>query len=58
MGKIKFVKINLDENLILGEESQIMSTSNMLILRDGKIISHFIGYHQKEQVQVILNKHM
>lgn len=57
-GKIKFVKVNIDENQTLSNQFGIMSIPNMVVLNKGKVIDNFIGFHQKEQVQEILNRHI
>jgi len=57
-GKIKFVKVNVDENQGLSSQFGIMSIPNMIVLDKGKVVDNFIGFHQKEQVQEILNRHI
>lgn len=57
-GKIKFVKVNVDENQSLSSQFGIMSIPNMIVLDKGKVVDNFIGFHQKEQVQEILNRHI
>jgi len=57
-GKIKFVKVNVDENQSLSNQFGIMSIPNMIVLDKGKVVDNFIGFHQKEQVQEILNRHI
>lgn len=56
--KFKFIKINIDENPKLAEKFNIMSIPNVLILKDGEMISQFVGYHNQEQVETILNRHI
>ncbi|MDR2279091.1 MAG: thioredoxin [Vagococcus sp.] len=57
-GKIKFVKVNIDENQNLSSQFGIMSIPNMIVLDKGKLVDNFIGLHQKGQVQEILNRHI
>jgi len=57
-GKIKFVKVNIDENQNLSSQFGIMSIPNMIVLDKGKVVDNFIGLHQKGQVQEILNSHI
>lgn len=57
-GKIKFVKVNIDENQNLSSQFGIMSIPNMIVLNKRKVVDNFIGLHQKGQVQEILNRHI
>ena len=57
-GKIKFIKMNIDENPIISNQYGIMSIPNMQIFKDGEVVDNFIGFHQKHQVEEILNRHI
>ena len=56
--QIKFVKINVDENPETSQRYGIMSIPNMILLKDGEVIENIVGLHQKEQLKMILDKHL
>ncbi len=54
--KIKFCKVNTEENPEISQQYTIQSIPTMLIFKDGKIIGRFVGFAPKEQLkQIILN---
>ncbi len=56
--QIKFVKINVDENPETSQRYGIMSIPNMILLKDGEVVENIVGLHQKEQLKMILDKHL
>ncbi|MGX7024535.1 thioredoxin [Vagococcus hydrophili] len=56
--QIKFVKINVDENPETSQKYGIMSIPNMILLKDGELVENIVGLHQKEQLKMILDKHL
>ncbi|NMA85711.1 MAG: thioredoxin [Tissierellia bacterium] len=57
-GKIKFVKINVDENPDISGKYRIMSIPTVKIFNDGKIVEDMIGLKTKDQLEKILDKHI
>ncbi len=42
-GKIKFGKVNVDDNQEIAKKFQVVSIPNMKLIRDGRIIDEFVG---------------
>ncbi len=50
-GKIKFGKINVDENQELAQKFSISSIPNFILFKDGKQISQFVGSISSEDFE-------
>ncbi|OGH97905.1 MAG: thioredoxin [Candidatus Melainabacteria bacterium GWA2_34_9] len=57
-GKVKFAKINVDENQIKAGEYNVSSIPTLLLFKDGKLVERMTGFHQKSQLKSILEKHI
>ncbi len=55
-GKIKFAKLNCDENAELATKCQVRGTPTMIIYRDGEPVDNILGGIPKEEVQQRLDK--
>ena len=56
-GKIKFGKINVDENQELARKFKILSIPNFILFKDGKPIDQFIGTMAEEDFEEKLRRH-
>lgn len=54
-GRIKFVKLNVDENQELATQYGIMSIPTLVIFKDGEEIGRLIGYMPKEKLKQSLD---
>ncbi|SMB94750.1 thioredoxin [Thermanaeromonas toyohensis ToBE] len=54
-GRIKFVKLNVDENQELAAQYGIMSIPTLVIFKDGEEIGRLIGYMPKEKLKQSLD---
>lgn len=54
-GKIKFAKLNTDENQKTARDFQIMAIPTLMIFKDGKEIERIIGFRPKDQLEEQLN---
>ena len=50
-GKIKFVKINVDNNTELTTELQILSIPTLVIFKDGKVVKRVTGANPKNVIE-------
>ncbi|HVW66919.1 MAG TPA: thioredoxin [Candidatus Peribacteraceae bacterium] len=50
-GKVKLVKINVDENTDVPGKYNVMSIPTFIIFKDGKIASQFVGARSKADMQ-------
>lgn len=48
--KVKFVKINVDENRTIAEKYNVMSLPTMLFLKDGEQIEKLMGFMPKDTI--------
>ena len=48
--KVKFVKINFDENRAIAQKYSVMSLPTMLLFKDGKQIEKFMGFMPKNTI--------
>jgi thioredoxin 1 len=55
-GKIKFVKLNTDENQKTAMDYGIMAIPSLLIFKDGKEIDRVVGFVPQEQLETNLQK--
>lgn len=55
--KMKFVKINVDENNKTAGFFGIRSIPNVMIFKDGKKVDSFVGLISKQEIKTIITKH-
>ena len=55
--KIKFVKVNTDENPDTPMKFGIMSIPTMILFKDGQKVEQLIGAHPKENIVAVLQRH-
>lgn len=44
-GKVKVIKVNIDENPQLASDYSVMSIPNLILFKDGEVLSHKIGFN-------------
>jgi thioredoxin 1 len=58
-GKIKVVKVNIQENENLASQYGIMAIPNLKIFKDGQVVDEIIGLQPKEaigeKIEAVLN---
>jgi len=57
-GKIKFVKVNVDDNPQNAGKFGVMSIPNMKLFKAGSVVDEVIGAVPKEQIKSILDKNL
>jgi thioredoxin 1 len=55
-GRVKFGKINVDENRALSSQFGIRSIPALLLFKGGKVVDQMFGAHQKPELMVMLDK--
>ncbi len=55
-GKIKFVKLNTDENQKIAMDYQIMAIPSLLIFQNGQEVDRIVGFVPQEQLEADLQK--
>jgi len=51
VGRVKFAKLNVDENLQTAAKFGIMSIPTMLIFKDGKVVDRLVGVQPKAAIE-------
>jgi thioredoxin 1 len=55
-GKLKFVKLNTDENQKTAMDYNIMAIPSLLIFKNGQEVDRVVGFVPQEQLEANLNK--
>lgn len=50
-GKVKLVKMNVDENMDIPGKFNVMSIPTFIIVKNGNVISQFVGARSKADMQ-------
>ena len=50
-GKIKFGKINIDDNQMLAQKFSVISIPNFVLFKDGKKVGQFVGAINSEEFE-------
>lgn len=50
--KMKFAKVNIDENVALAQKYKISAIPALFIFKEGKIVEEMVGLESKEQLIV------
>ena len=57
-GKIKFGKINVDENQEFARKFKVLSIPNFILFQNGKPVDQFVGSMSEEDFEDRLQKHL
>ncbi len=57
-GKVKIVKVDVDENQETAGKFGIMSIPTLLVLKDGVVVDKVVGFSPKEALAGVLEKHV
>lgn len=56
--KVKFTKMDVDQNQATPASFGIMSIPTLIINKDGKVVNKLVGLHGKDQLKDILNQYV
>ncbi len=56
--KVKFGKINVDENTKIAQKFEVSSIPTFLFLKDSKVLERFSGAMSQDEIGEILKKHL
>lgn len=56
--KVQFGKMDVDQNPETSQKLGIMSIPTMVIKKDGQIVDTVVGYHDKSQLEKIINQYL
>ncbi len=57
-GKVKFVKLNTDENLKSAKDYSISGLPSLLVFKDGKAVERMVGLMPKSTIISNIEKHV
>lgn len=57
-GRLKVIKVNVDDNPALTNRYQAFSIPTLLVLRQGKVVDRIVGAMPKEQLTTRLGPHL
>ncbi len=57
-GKLKVVKVNVDENTETASRYGIMSIPTMMLFKNGEPVETIIGFRKKEELSNIIDKNL
>jgi len=57
-GKLKVVKVNVDENLNAAGRFNIRGIPTLLIFKGGEVADQIVGAVPKEQIQKVVDRHI
>jgi thioredoxin 1 len=56
-GKVKFVKLNVDENTVAGQYN-IRGIPTLLLFKGGQVVDQLVGNLPKDQIEKFLARHI
>ncbi len=57
-GRLKVVKVNVDDNPITAQRFQAFSIPTMVVLKDGRVVDRIVGAQPKGALSIRLTPHM
>jgi thioredoxin 2 len=57
-GRLKVVKVNVDENQALARRFDAMSIPTMVVLRDGSVVNRIVGAMPREQLEAQIKPYL
>ena len=52
--KMKFLKVNTDENQNLAQRFSVFSIPSLMLFKDGKLSSQWVGFHPERELKAKL----
>lgn len=57
-GQVSVYKMNVDDEPKTAQGFGIMSIPTLLVKKDGEVVEKLVGFHDKNRLQEILNRHI
>jgi len=57
-GKVKFVKLNTDDNPSLAGEYQVSGIPALILFKNGQPVDRIVGYVSEQTINSMLSKHV
>lgn len=56
--KVKFGKLNVDDNQVVAGNYRVMSIPTFLLFKNGQVVDQMIGGVQKERLKEMIDRHV
>ncbi len=56
-GRVKVVKLNVDEAPEVASKYSIFSIPTLLLFRDGQVVEQYVGFRPKQELKAVLDAH-
>ena len=56
--KIKFGKVNVDENPTVSNKFKILSIPTILVFKNGSVVDTLVGFRPKQELKTVLEKYI
>lgn len=57
-GKVKFVKVNVEENPIISNQFRIASIPTIMVFKGGKAVENMVGFRPKSDFEKIVSRYI
>ena len=57
-GKLKVVKVNVDENMNVATNFRVQSIPTVLVFKGGQVVDQFVGVKSKDEIARIVQRHV
>lgn len=57
-GRLKVVKLNVDENNQTAFEYRVQSIPTLLVFRNGQVVAQMVGFKPKDEIEKVLQPHL
>ncbi|MCM8710742.1 thioredoxin [Clostridium sp. SYSU_GA19001] len=57
-GKVKFIKVNVDNNPVTSQKYRISSIPTVMVFKKGLAVDTMIGFRPKADIKQLLEKHI
>lgn len=57
-GKVKFVKVNVDENPSVSQRYRISSIPTVMVFKNGETADTIVGFRPKQVISELIEKHI
>jgi len=57
-GKVKFVKINVDNNPVVSQKFRVSSIPTVMVFKNGSTVDTMVGFRPKAAIKDLIEKHI
>ncbi|MDP4143663.1 MAG: thioredoxin [Bacillota bacterium] len=57
-GKVKFLKVNVDDNPVTSQTYKIASIPTVMVFKGGNVVETLVGFRPKQAIQQMVEKHI